>query len=502
MTVNNFNIQIQNIADVAADVLIVSLFEGTQPSGETEAVDKALGGQISALIETGDFTGRFKELKVLYPFGKIQAKRIFLIGLGEAAEFTHTRARQAAAVTARAARDHKAVTVATLVHGAGNSNLDVNLAAQALVEGTLLGLYQVTTQKLNQTPSTLTDVLVVEPDAAKYQAIHDGLERGRIIAESTNFARELINRPSNQLTPTQLADAATELATRHGLGLTVLGDQELQDLGANAILAIGQGSPEESRLIVLNYHGNPDSEETLALVGKGITFDTGGYSLKPAVGMENMKTDMGGAGAVLGAMQAIAQLKPKANIMAVIPAAENMVSGTAIKPGDVIVTLNGKSMEIVNTDAEGRVVLADAITYALRNGATKLVDIATLTGAISVALGRTVAGLFTNDGDFAAVVKEAFHRSGERAWELPLVEEYGNNYKSNVADMKNTGTRDGGSIVAAMILREFVENTPWVHLDIAGVARDIEGGQDLNPRGATGFGVRSLVELAFLQEQE
>ncbi|KEO84417.1 hypothetical protein EL26_04765 [Tumebacillus flagellatus] len=496
-------IELQSITDVEADVLIVNLFEGTtQPTGATGALDQALGGQISALIETGDFTGKFKELKVLYPFGKLKAKRIFLVGLGEAAEFTHPRARQAAAVAARAARDHKAVTVATVVHGAGEGHLDTALAAQALTEGTLLGLYQVTTLKKHQTPSTLTDLIVVEADAEKYQAIHDGIERGRVIADATNYARELINRPANLLTPTNLADAAQDVANRFGLGLNILGDQELKDIGANAILAIGQGSPEESRLIVLNYHGNPDSEETLALVGKGITFDTGGYTLKPAAGMENMKTDMGGAGAVLGAMQAIAQLKPKANIMAVIPAAENMVSGTAIKPGDVIVTMNGKSMEIVNTDAEGRVVLADAITYALRNGATKLVDVATLTGAISVALGRQVAGLFTNDTDFASVVKEAFHRSGERAWELPIVEDYSNAYKSNVADMKNSAGRDGGSIIAAMILREFVEETPWVHLDIAGVARDIEGNQELNPRGATGFGVRTLVELAFLQESQ
>ncbi|PWK14380.1 leucyl aminopeptidase [Tumebacillus permanentifrigoris] len=497
----NLTIQLKPIVDVATDVLIVNLFEGmTTLSGDTGAVNEALGGQIAALLETGDFKGRHKELKVLYPFGKIQAKRIFLVGLGEAEEFTATRARQVAAVAAKSARDHKANTVTSVVHGAGTSHLDTALAAQALVEGTLMGLYQVKSLKQKQTESTLAEFIICEQDANNYQAIHDGLERGRILADATNFARDLINCPANLLTPVQLAQEATDIATRHGLGIQVLDEQALQGLGMNALLAIGQGSVEESRLIVINYHGNPDSEETLALVGKGITFDTGGYTLKPATGMENMKTDMGGAGAVLGAMAAIGQLKPKVNIMAVIPAAENMVSGNAIKPGDVIVTMNGKSMEIVNTDAEGRVVLADAITYALRHGATKLVDIATLTGAISVALGRQVAGLFSNDTDFSAIVKEAFHRSGERAWELPIIEDYSSAYQSNVADMKNAGSRDAGSIVAAMILREFVENTPWVHLDIAGVARDIDGSQDLNPRGATGFGVRTLVELAYLQE--
>lgn len=496
----NLTIQLKSIVDVATDVLIVNLFQGTTPTSATAAVDEAIGGHITALLETGDFTGRHKELKVLYPFGKIQAKRILLVGLGEPEEFNATRARQVAAVAAKSARDHKAQTVTTIVHGAGSEHLTTALAAQALVEGTLMGLYQVQSLKQKQTESTLAEFIICEADATHYQAIHDGMDRGRIIAEATNYARDLINRPANLLPPVQLAQEATDIATRYGLGIKVLDEQEMKDLGMNALLAIGQGSLEESRLIVLHYHGNPDSEETLALVGKGITFDTGGYTLKPAAGMENMKTDMGGAGAVLGAMSAIGQLKPKANIMAVIPAAENMVSGNAIKPGDVIVTMNGKSMEIVNTDAEGRVVLADAITYALRNGATKLVDVATLTGAISIALGRQVAGMFTNDTDFAAVVKEAFHRSGERAWELPIIEDYRSSYQSNVADMKNAGSRDAGSIVAAMILREFVENTPWVHLDIAGVARDLDGAQELNPRGATGFGVRTLVELAYLQD--
>lgn len=496
----NVSIQLQSIVDVASDVLVVNLFEGmTTLSGATAAVDQALGGQISAVLETGDFTGRFKEQKVLYSFGKIQAKRVLLVGLGEAEEFNANRARQVAAVAAKTARDHKAVTLTSVVHGAEHTALDLVAATQALVEGTLLGLYQVKSLKQVQTESSLQNLIICEADATRHQGIQDGLERGRVLANGTNFARDLINRPANLLPPVQLAAEATELATRHGFGIKVLDENEMRELGMNALLAIGQGSVQESRLIVLSYHGDPDSEETLALVGKGITFDTGGYTLKPAAGMENMKTDMGGAGTVLGAMDAIGQLKPKANILAVIPSAENMVSGTAIKPGDVIVTMNGKSMEIVNTDAEGRVVLADAITYALRNGATKLVDVATLTGAISIALGRQVAGLFTNDSEFASSVKEAFHRSGERAWELPIIEDYRGSYQSNVADMKNAGNRDAGSIVAAMILREFVENTPWVHLDIAGVARDQEGNQDLNPRGATGFGVRTLVELAFLQ---
>ncbi|MGZ4033057.1 MAG: leucyl aminopeptidase family protein, partial [Tumebacillaceae bacterium] len=295
---------------------------------------------------------------------------------------------------------------------------------------------------------------------------------------------------------------ATEVATRHGLGISVLNEAEMRELGMHALLSIGQGSAEESKLIVINYNGDPDSEEKLALVGKGITFDTGGYSMKTPQGMESMKTDMGGAGTVLGAIDAIAQLKPKANIMVVIAAAENMVSSTAIKPSDVVVALNGKSIEVVNTDAEGRVVLADALTYAAQQGATRIVDVATLTGAIAISLGRQVGGLFTNDSDFATVVKDAFHRTAERVWEMPIVEEYRSSINSNVADMKNSGGREGGSIVAALFLREFVENTPWVHLDIAGVARDMDGASDLNPRGATGYGVRTLVELASMQAEQ
>ena len=497
----NISIQLQTITEVEADVLVVNLFEGVKsPGGATGAVDAALGGQISALIETGDFTGKFKEVRTLYPFGKLKAKRVLIVGLGEQVEFNLTRARSVAAVAARAVRDYDANTFATIVHGAGTGNLPADESAQMLVEGTLLGLYRMKTLKVNQSQETLQEMIIAEQDATKFDSIQKGIEIGRAIAEGTNFARDLINEPANTLTPARLAEHAVEIATRHGLGITVLGDDEMRDLGMNALLSIGQGSVEPSRLIVMHYNGNPSSEEVLAVIGKGITFDTGGYTLKPAGSMETMKTDMGGAGAVLGAMDAIARLKPKANIIAVIPSAENMVSGNAVKPGDVVVSMNGKSIEIVNTDAEGRVVLADAITYAIRKcGATKLVDIATLTGAISVALGRQMCGLFSNDTDFASEVKEAFHRTGERVWELPLVEEYRSAYSSQVADMKNAGTRDGGSITAALILSEFVENTPWVHLDIAGVARDLDGGSELSTKGATGFGVRTLVELAHMQ---
>ena len=497
----NIHIQLQSITDVEADVLVVNLFEGVKtPGGATGAVDAALGGQISALIATGDFTGKFKEVCTLYPFGKLQAKRVLLVGLGEQVEFNLTRARIVAAVAARAVRDFKAKKFATIVHGAGGGNLPADESAQMLVEGTLLGLYRIKTLKVNPTEDTLQEMIIAEQDASKFDAIQHGIDRGRAIAEGTNFARDLINEPANTLTPARLAEHATEIATRHGLGINVLGDDEMRELGMNALLAIGQGSNEPSRLIVMRYNGNPDSEEVLGLIGKGITFDTGGYTLKPPASMETMKTDMGGAGAVLGAMDAIARLKPKANIVAVIPSAENMVSGNAVKPGDVVVSMNGKSIEIVNTDAEGRVVLADAFTYAIRKcGVTKMVDIATLTGAISVALGRQMCGLFSNDIDFAAEVKEAFHRTGERAWELPMVEEYINSFASQIADMKNAGNRDGGSITAALILREFVENTPWVHLDIAGVARDLDGASELSPKGATGFGVRTLVELAHMQ---
>ncbi|MFD2168792.1 leucyl aminopeptidase [Tumebacillus lipolyticus] len=491
----NINLQVQGVVNVEADVLVIGLFQGVAQLEEaTASIDEALGGQISALIQSGDLTGAFKETRMLYTFGKLPAKRVLILGLGEVEEFNANRGRSIAAHAARASRELGAVTYATLVHGAGV--LGVEKAAQSLAEGTLLGLYQVKNLKKTQAVVKLTNAIVVEADESKKADLEKGLEIGRLYADSTNFARDLINEPANILTPTRLSELATEVASKHGLGIQVLGEAEMSELKMNALLSIGQGSEEESKLIVLSYLGDPSSEETLALVGKGVTFDTGGYSMKPPAGMETMKTDMGGAGAVIGAMQAIAQLKPKANVIGVIGAAENMVSGRAIKPGDVVVAMNGKSIEIVNTDAEGRVVLADALHYAIEKcKATKVVDVATLTGAIGVALGRKVCGMFSNDTDFASEVKDAFHRSGERAWEMPLVEEYKASFSSTVADMKNTGGRDGGSITAALILREFVDNTPWVHLDIAGVARDAEGGE-LNPSGSTGFGVRTLIELA------
>ncbi|HEU4963472.1 MAG TPA: leucyl aminopeptidase [Bacilli bacterium] len=493
------SIHLQSITDVAADVLIVNLFEGvTKPGGATGAVDEALGGQISALIETGDLTGRFKETRVLYPFGKLQAKRVLIVGLGDQDEFNLARARQVAAIAARATREYKATSLATIVHGAGIGGLNVEQAAQMLAEGTRLGLYEVKSLKQNQTPPALTDLIVVEQDAAKHDAIQSGLEAGRIIADAVNFSRDMINEPANILTPTRLAELATEVATRHGLGIQVLDEQEMADLGMNALLSVGQGSDQPSKLIVLSYHGDPNSEEKLALVGKGVTYDTGGYSLKPTASMESMKTDMGGAGSVLGAMEAIGALKPKRNIVAVIGAVENMISGNAVKPGDVVVAMNGKSIENVNTDAEGRIVLADALHYAIsKMGATQVVNLATLTGAINIALGRAICGLFTNDSAFADELKAAFHRSHERAWEMPMIDDYLKNLRSQTADLKNSGGREGGSITAALFLREFVGTTPWVHLDIAAVSRDVDGSNDLNPRGATGFGVRTLVELAF-----
>lgn len=499
-----FSIQLKSITEVESDLLVVNLFEGvTAPAGATGAVDAALGGQISALIETGDLTGAFKETRVLYPFGKLKAKRVLIVGLGEQAEFNLSRARIVAAVAARAAREYEAATVTTIVHGAGIGGFSAAEAAQMLAEGTRLGLYQVKNLKKQQAPDTVSEVVVCEQDAAKYEAIQTGLERGRVIADGVIFSRDVINEPANLLTPTRLAELATDIATRHGMGIQIHDEEEMRDFGMNALLSIGQGSDQPSKLIVISYHGDPSSDEKLALVGKGVTFDTGGYSLKPAASMETMKTDMGGAGAVLGAMEAIGALKPKANIIAVIGAVENMVSGSAIKPGDVVVAMNGKSIEIVNTDAEGRVVLADALHYAIEKlGATKVVDLATLTGAVNVALGRALCGLFTNDSDFASEVKAAFHRSHERAWEMPLVEEYIKQLRSQTADLKNSGGREGGAITAALFLREFVGSTPWVHLDIAGASRDVEGSHDLHPKGATGFGVRAMVELALGQGEE
>ncbi|HEY7467866.1 MAG TPA: leucyl aminopeptidase [Dehalococcoidia bacterium] len=493
-------VQSGDISAHRADAIVVNLFEGvTTPGGGTGAVDRALGGAISQLIEAGDIRGKSGEFTLIHSLGRIPAPRVVVAGLGKSSEFSVDKVRSVSAELARFLRRQRLKDAAVITHGAGIAGLPVEDCASAIAEGTLLGLYRFLRHKKAEEDGELESLTLVEHDAAKLPALEQGVGHGRILAEATNFCRDLANEPSNYLTPTEMAERAGELAAEAGLECEIYGPGWMSEKGMGGVLGVAAGSAQEPRFIVLRYNGAGDAKP-LALVGKGITFDTGGISIKPAAGMEEMKGDMAGGASVIAAMSAIARLHPRINVIGIVPATENMPGGSAIKPGDVLKTMAGKTIEVINTDAEGRLILSDGLAYAREQGAAAIVDVATLTGAISVTLGNVAMGAMTNNAGLLDRVKKAAEAAGERVWELPMYEEYKDLIRSDVADMKNSGGRGAGSISAAMLLREFVDDTPWVHLDIAGVdTYDREKGVIV--KGASGIPVRTLVNLA-LQSAE
>jgi leucyl aminopeptidase len=461
-----------DLKSAGADLLVVGLSKGIElPAGigTTAGADEAKAG--------------FKKLSLLRPEG---FPPTLVIGLGDRDELDAEKLRVAAALAAKEAKRLEVASLAwALPEGGGDAD------AAALVTGTILAAYRFDRFKseTDEEAPRLESLAILGP-----AELDDAVETARIVAEAQNRARDLQNTPANVATPSFLAARAEEIAAGSGsLSVEVLGRPELEEKGMGGILAVSQGGPEEPKMIVLRYNGGGNS--TLGLIGKGVTFDTGGISLKPGAGMQEMKMDMSGAAAVLETVAAIAELSLPIDVVAVCPATENMPSGTAIKPGDVITQYSGKTVEVNNTDAEGRLILADALAYAAELGAERLVDIATLTGAVEVALGSTYAGLVANDDELAAAVARAGEETGELAWRLPLHPEYKELMQGTVADLSNLGKkRKAGTITAASFLEEFVGETPWAHLDIAGSAWDI--GREYVGNGANGFGVRLLVALA------
>jgi len=486
-------VQQGNIAEAAVDAVVVNLFEGvTHPGGATGAVDAKIGGLIRRLIAAGEFKGELKETAVLHVTGA-PYRKVVVVGLGKAEEFTLERVRQVSATGVKAALKGDVKKVATIVHGAGIGGLDVQQAAQCVAEGALLGTYRYEKYKSKKDDGAQgAELIIVEYSADKLPAVEAGVARGVILAEATNFARDLVNAPGNELTPSELAARAKAMADELGLECEILGREEMARLGMGALLGVAKGSAEEPKLIFLRYRGA--DEPPIALVGKGVTFDTGGISLKPAEGMAAMTNDMAGAAAVLGAIRAIARLKLPRHVITVAPCVENMPSGTAQKPGDVVRAMTGKTIEIDNTDAEGRLILADAVAYAESKGAQIIVDVATLTGACVVALGKLYSGLVSTDDALAEAILAAGAKAGERYCRLPADPEYKQQYKSDIADIKNTGGRPAGAITGALIISEFIDKARWAHLDIAGTASNDKERHYL-PKGATGVAVRTLTEL-------
>ena len=478
-------------SDIAVDALIAVFFEDEPfTAGPLAGLDAALDGALAACREASELRGRRDEVTYLHAPKGLAAGRLVLVGMGRR-EADRYQIGRAIAVGVRYLRGKKHASVGVVDRSELGGELFGQLVAEA-VESASVDLSAYKTEDRNDLH---VEACTVQTDSSREQAVRRGVERGSIVADGIRFARSLGNEPGDKMTPRIMAERAAELAGELGLGIEVLEEERLKELGMGALLGVARGSEEPARLIVLSYEPETaTSSDVVAFVGKGITFDSGGISIKPREGMEWMKYDMCGGAAVLGAMRAIAKLKPGRKVLGLVAAAENMPSGKAIKPGDVLRSYSGKTIEVLNTDAEGRLVLSDALTYAIEKGATRIVDLATLTGACVIALGHVFAGLMSNDQEWADGVLAAAGSAGEKIWQLPLDKAYRELIRSDIADIKNLGGRTAGTITAGYFLREFVGSTPWVHLDIAGTAWVEEDRPDI-ARGATGFGVPTLVEL-------
>jgi len=471
------------LATVETPFLAVVVAQG-QPTPLKEAsLDRA--------IASGDYTGKKDETLLVYGSGK--AERILLVGVGKAGEITRSAIRRAAAIAAKRARGIGTKSFALAVAKEARGGLGAAELAQVVIEGAAQGGWQFTElKKQPEDPKPEIETVELVVDAAEKNETEAGRRIGDAIAAGYLFTRNLQMQPGNVCTPSYLAEQARTLGTAHGFSVTILDKAQIKKEGMGALLAVAQGSAEEPRFIVLEYQGG--SGAPIALIGKGVTFDSGGISIKPALNMEDMKFDKSGATAVLGAFEVLGRLKPKINVVGLIPATENLPSGTAIKPGDVVKSHLGKTIEIINTDAEGRLILCDALSYARRFKPTAAIDAATLTGAVVIALGHHAIGMLGNDEALLAEVRDAGERAGERCWPLPLWEEYRELLKSDVADVKNSGGRSAGTIAGAWFLREFVDSFPWVHLDIAGTAY-LESEGVGHAKGPTAIGVRLFTEF-------
>ena len=487
------------IAGIATELLAV-LAADTQTAKGPDAkpqptlltTDPAVLAAAAGVLGTGEYKAGANERLLLHAPAGIAAKRLLIIGLGKLTKATVHSVRDTAGTAVRFAKPRGIREVVLALPSSGG--LRGAAAVRAAVEGAFVGNFDADTYRSDRKDQSIQSFTLAVADETDRAAVEAAFAEGAIVGESQNFTRSLVNEPGNKLTPTILGQRAAQMAQEVGLGWEVHSTEKLHELKMGAFWSVSQGSPEPPALIVLRYEPEGVTDgPVLGLVGKGITFDTGGISIKPADNMEKMKYDMAGGAAMLGAMRAVALLKPKVRVIAVICAAENMPSGTAQKPGDVQTAMSGKTIEIINTDAEGRLVLADGLTYARQLGATHLIDAATLTGAISVALGKITAGAFSNDDAAYSKFESALAISGEKFWRLPLGDAYADLIKSDIGDIKNTGGRWGGASIAAEFLHVFAEDTPWIHLDIAGTAW-VEDSRTFIAKGPSGIGVRSILE--------
>jgi len=482
------------ITEIDAQALAVAVFKDDKAdSGVLKNLDAAVGGMISDVMKSEEFAAKEGETVYFHVSGeKLKARRLLLIGCGERDAYKAAQITQMGGSAARVLRSKNAKTVA-IVPRAGD---DAARTAQNVIVGAIMGLFEPDKYRTKDKEERELKSVTVVVEGADKRALQRGADRGQIIGESINFTRDLANEPGGYMTPTIMADRAKTVAKEFGLEIDVLDQKQMEKLGMGALLGVARGSDEPPKLIVMKYQPSRFRRkgDLLALVGKGITFDSGGISLKPGENMELMKYDMSGAATVIGTMRAIAQLKPSIAVLGVAPCSENLPSGKATKPGDILKAMTGKTIEVINTDAEGRLVLADAIAYAKKLGATRIIDMATLTGAVSIALGDVNTAILGTDQNLIDGVIDAGKGVGEKFWQLPLDDDYTKQIKSDIADIKNVGGKKAGTITAAAFLKEFAEETPWAHLDIAGTA----WGDPATPyrsKGPTGVAVRTLIEF-------
>jgi len=493
----NVEVTTTKAIEVRAGALIVGMTKGgALPS----RLDEALGGSLSSLVQAGDFTGKAEDVLPFYPQGRIESQRIILTGLGEVDKADLESVRRSVAVAAKRARKLGAADVAVAVDTFAVRNHALSEVAQATVEGVVLGLYRFTEYKdAPEDERTEVESLTLVVEDSPRKAVEEGAWLGELFAEATAWARDVDNRPGNSATPAALARLAQEIAAgSDNLTCQVLEIADMQDLGMGALLGVARGSDEPAKFIILEYAPAVPDADTVVLVGKGITFDSGGISIKPSSRMEDMKFDKSGAVAVLATMRALPKLKPAVRVIGIAPATENLPSGKAYKPGDIVRAMNGTTIEVVNTDAEGRMILADALAYAARYEPKAVIDLATLTGGCIVALGHEASGLFGTDEQLLERVRQAGERTGDRVWQLPLWEPYRKLVESKVADIKNSAGRWASAITAAAFLERFTKPYSWAHVDIAGTA--YATGEPQNPKpyaaqGSTGVGVRLLLQL-------
>jgi leucyl aminopeptidase len=488
-----FTAVISQPAEVEVDVLVIPVFGTDDGLSDAPDVDAAIGGEWRRATATGEWSrAPYTTFIARVAAGGWKAARVCFVGAGAAADADAERLRRVAAIGGYVARERRAASIGFLVRGGVPADRFAMAAADGLSAAEFDGgAYKNAADRPGPFPSRVT---IVAP-GANVRTIADAVRRGRIAGDAANFARALANEPGNVLTPREFAARVALAATEAGLAVDILDEARLRDLGMRLLLGVAQGSAEPPRLMVLRHEpSSAPASPVLALVGKGVTFDSGGISIKPADGMERMKGDMAGGAAVAAAMRALARLQAPFRVIGVIPSVENMPGSRATRPGDVVAGASGKTVEIINTDAEGRLILADALWYARQLGATHLVDVATLTGACMVALGRHVSGLFGSPESWVDVVRRAAVDAGDRVWPLPIYEETKEQLRSEIADIVNSAGRPGGAITAAAFLREFAEGTPWAHLDIAGTSW-AETKSPYQSKGATGVAVRTLIEL-------